>query len=210
MAQFTLNWFNTAVIINPNVTGQRAVYRQKSVGGAFISTGFTPPNDLPKTASTTTSPVLANNIVWEFKVQAICTEGGPTDNDNLIQEGLKFSCLVPLVTAITTGEATITLNVLGLDITQATFIIHLASDNSIEAGPTTVARVGNSITFNASGLTDGAEHYIETILYAIVNGSQIQSNDPDQIGDSCFSDNFETVSAFCEPCSEIDASVIEV
>lgn len=209
MAQINLTWFNTAVIVNPNVTGQRVSHRQKSVGGAFITTGYTPANDLPKTASASQSPVLADNRVWEFKVEAICTEGGPTINDNGLQEALKFACLTPVVSAITASSATITLNVTGLDITQATFIIHLASDDTVVAGPTTVARVGNSITYNATGLDDDEDYYIETILYAIVNGSQIQSNDADQLDDSCISADFSTIPAICAPCTDIDATVIE-
>jgi len=34
MAQFNLTWYNTAVIINPNATGQRVSHRGKTAGGA--------------------------------------------------------------------------------------------------------------------------------------------------------------------------------
>ena len=209
MAQFNLSWFNTAVIINPNATGQRVSHRQKSIGGAFSTSGYTPANDLPKTASASQSPVLANNIVWEFKVEALCEEGGPTINDNGLQEGLKFACLIPVITNITTSGATITLNVINTDITAATFIVHRDDDDTVVAGPTTVAKVGNSITFNATGLDNDTTFYVETILYAIVNGSQIQSNDPDQLNDSCKSPTFDTLPAECEACTDIDVSVIE-
>jgi hypothetical protein len=37
MATFTLTW---TPVITGNVTAQRASYRQKSVGGAFLTTGF--------------------------------------------------------------------------------------------------------------------------------------------------------------------------
>ena len=108
MAQFTLNWFAAPVMVNPNSIGQRALYRQKSVGGAFISTGFTPANDLTIVQETVTSPDLATNKIWEFKVQAICTVGGPTDNNNGIIEALKFACLVPNIATVTITTATIT------------------------------------------------------------------------------------------------------
>lgn len=210
MAQFNLSWFNTAVIINPNATGQRVSHRRKSIGGAYSTTGYTPANDLPKTASAVQSPVLANNQVWEFKVEAICTEGGPTANDNGNQEGLKFSCLEPVITNITINSATVALNVNNTDITAATFVIHDASDDSTVFGPTTVARVGNSITLNVTGLTPETEYYVETILYAIVNGAQIASNDANQLNDSCISEeNFETIPDVCLPCTDLDASVIE-
>ena len=71
MAQFTLNWFAAPVMVNPNATGQRALYIQKSIGGSFLTTGFIPSNDLPKPQESVTSPVLSNNIIWEFKIGPI-------------------------------------------------------------------------------------------------------------------------------------------
>lgn len=208
MAQFNLSWFNTAVIINPNATGQRVSHRQKSVGGAFSTTGYTPANDLPKTASASQSPVLADNIVWEFKVEALCTVGGPTINSNGLVEGLKFACITPNIQK-TTNSATITLNVAGLDITQATFITHLTADDSVVAGPTTVARVGTAIQHTVTGLDPDTEYYFEIILYAIVNGSEIASNDVNQLNASCFSDDFQTDEDTCEPCTAITAVATE-
>ena len=209
MAQFNLVWFNTAVIINPNSSGQKVSHRQKSIGGAYFSTGYTPVNNLPKTASTIQSPVLANNIVWEFKVECLCTEGGPTINDNGNQEGLKFSCLTPSL-SYTTNSATIVLNVTGLDITSATFTLKKVSDNSVVSGPTTVARVGAGISHTVMGLNPGTGYYWEYIMYAIVNGSQIQSNDANQINASCFSVNFTTNEDVCPPVTNANITSIDI
>lgn len=210
MAQFNLSWFNTAVIINPNAISQRALYRQRLVGGAWISTGFTPANDLPKTASASQSPVLANNIVWEFKVEAICEEGGPTINDNGLQEGLKFACLEPVISNIDVDSATIALNVINTDISSATFILHKAADDVVVAGPTTIARVSNSITWNVTGLDPETNYYVETILYAIVNGAQIASNDADQLNASCISEDFVTPADTCAPVTAADITSIDI
>jgi len=209
MAQFNLTWFNTAVIINPNTTGQRVSHRRKSLGGAFTTTGYTPANDLPKTASASQSPSLANNVVWEFKVECICEEDGPTINDNGLQEGLKFECIEPSTSNLEETTVTVSLNVTNTDITGATFIIHQDSDDAIVFGPTTVARVGNAITLNVTGLDPETDYYIETILYAIVNGSQIASNDANQLNASCISNTFTTAADICEACTDIDASAIE-
>jgi len=208
MAQFNLTWFNTAVIINPNATGQRVSHRQKSVGGSFVTTGYTPANDLPKTASASQSPSLADNKVWEFKVEALCAVGGPIINDNGLQEGLKFACLVPTLSKTTT-TAGIILNVAGLDITQATFILHKASDDSVVSGPTTIARVGTAISHSVTGLTPDTEYYWEFIQYAIVNGSEIASSDAGQLGSSCTSDDFQTDEDVCLPCTAITAVATE-
>jgi hypothetical protein len=208
MAQFNLTWFNTAVIINPNATGQRVSHRQKSVGGAFTTAGYTPANDLPKTASAAQSPALTDNVVWEFKVEALCTVGGPTINDNGLQEGLKFACLVPTL-SWDTEEATISLNVANTDITQATFVLHLAADDSVVSGPTTVARTGTVITHTVTGLDPDTEYYWEFIEYAIVDGSQIASNDAGQLGASCESVNFTTDEDTCAPITDITAEATE-
>ena len=141
MAQFNLTWFNTAVIIDANVTGQTVSHRQKSVGGSYSSVGYTPSNTLPKTASAAQSPVLANNVIWEFKVEAICTVGGPTINDNGVQEGFKFACIEPSISNITSTSATITLNVLGLDISHAVLTLLKTTDDTIVAGPTSVSKL---------------------------------------------------------------------
>lgn len=208
MAQFNLTWFNTAVIINPNVTGQRVSHRQKSVGGAYSTSGYTPANDLPKTASTSQSPSLADNKVWEFKVEALCTVGGPIANDNGNKEGLKFACLVPS-TSQTTTTATITLNVAGLDISQATFILHKDSDDSVVVGPVTVARVGTGITYTATGLTPDTAYYWEFIQYAIVNGSEIASNDVGQLNASCQTAPFSTDEDVCAPITALTSTATE-
>lgn len=209
MAQFTLNWFSVLVMINPNAISQRALYRQKSVGGAFISTGFTPANDLPKTAQTTTSPSLADNVIWEFKVQSICTEGGPTDNDNGIREHLHFACIPPILT-FTDTTATIVLNVTTTDITKAAFTLRQVSDDSVVYGPTISVRAGNSITGNATGLTPGTEYYWEIVLYTTINGVEIYSTLPSNIDGPCGSETFETDGAVCAPVTSVDVDSVEL
>ena len=191
MAQFTLNWFAAPVMVNPNATGQRAVYRQKSIGGSFLTTGFTPANDLPKTQESVTSPVLANNIIWEFKVQALCTEGGPIDNDNGIIEALKFFCIVPTVT-FGAEDSTISINKTGLDITKARFVCKLQSNNAIVFGPVTANPVGNGISATATGLDANEDYYWEYELYSTVNGIEIISSASGQLNDTCGPYNFTT------------------
>lgn len=210
MAQFVLNWFAAPVMVNPNSVSQRALYRQKSVGGSFISTGFTPTNDLPTTTQSTTSPNLGTNIIWEFKVQAICTEGGPTDNNNGIVEGLKFECLTPNIATTTITTATIVLNISGLDITKASFTLHLTSDDSVVYGPVVVNPSGSAITTTATGLTPDTEYYWEYTLYSTVNGVEIQSTSVEQLGVACFSDDFSTPEDVCLPCTALTAEAEEV
>jgi hypothetical protein len=208
MAQFTLNWFAAAVIVNPNATGQRALYRQKSIGGAFISTGFTPTNDLPKTAETATSPVVADNIVWEFKVQALCNIGGPVDNDNGIEEAIKFVCLVPIVTKTeTTAQAV--LNVLNTDITKATFILVRDSDSAVISGPTSVNRVGNSITHNVSSLIGATQYHWEIALFATINGVEVSSAQVGYLNAPCISASFTTDAPVCDPVTSLTVTSIE-
>lgn len=208
MAQFNLNWFNTAVIVNANVVGQRAAHRQKSVGGAYSSSGYTPANDLPTTASAVQTPVLANNVVWEFKVDAICTLGGPTINDNGIQEGLGFSCLVPSLSNTDT-TATIVLNIGSVDIGSAAFTLHKVSDDSIVSGPITVNKLGTTISHTVTGLDPDTDYYWEFIEYATVGGVVIASSDVNQLGASCFSADISTDPGICAPVTALTSIATE-
>lgn len=212
MAQFRLNWNNIILISNPNVIGQRASYRQKSLGGSFITTGFTPANDLSTTIDTVDSANIAVNKVWEFKIESICTIGGPIINTNGLQEKLKFACITPVITH-TANSSNITLNVTGLDITKAQFILKKVSDNSIIYGPVTINRVGNSISAVATGLIGSTAYYWETVLFATVSGIEIDSvsaSTPIGIGTACISTNFTTEASICLPVTGVDVSSINI
>lgn len=170
MASSILTWDNTNVLANPNVSRQRVSKRVKTVGGPFLITGFTPANDLPKSVNTVDADVTANKV-YEFKVEAICTFGGPTANDNGIIEGIAFGCIVPSFTqTINTGQVVV--NLIDTDITKVRFILRKLSDNSLVANQT-VSRVGDSVTANFSGLAPNTGYWVEYDLYAMVNGIEV-------------------------------------
>jgi hypothetical protein len=209
MAQFVLTWDNTAVLANSNATAQRALYRVKSVGGAFSSTGFTPTNDLAKSATTSTSPVLSSNIVYEFKVQAICTENGPTDNDNGIVEKISFQCIVP-DTEVTATTSNISIDVTGLDITKAKFTLKKSSDNSV-VYTGTINRVGDSVSTTATGLTGSTNYYWQVELYATVNSIDVVSSGGSFLGAACGPYPITTSAPpVCNPVTSVDVSSIEI
>lgn len=184
MAKFNLSWLNAAVIASTNALSQKALYRQKSVGGAWLETGFTPANPLPKYASSVQSPDVAPNKIWEFKTQCICTQGGPIDNDNGVQEQIAFACINPTLSS-TLETATITLDLAGTDITKARFTLRKASDNSIAFGPYIGNRVGDVATALASGLTPGTQYYWQTVLFATVAGVEVNSTLVGQLAVPC-------------------------
>lgn len=166
MAIFNLTWSNVALLGNSNVTGQRAEYRRKTTGGSFISAGFSPINDLPTSAIEASSPVLADNVVFEFKVSSLCTVGGPTINDNGVREAIKFVC--PVTTATAT-DSTVTVSVTGLpvDITQVIF------NRGTGAVPKTVS--GGSASHTFVGLSHSTIYTITTQVVAVVNGGEVTS-----------------------------------
>jgi hypothetical protein len=198
MSQFKLDWFSAPAMVNPNAIGQRALYRQRSLGGSFISTGFTPANNLLKTTQSVNSPILAANKIWEFKVQTLCTTGGPVDNDNGIQESLEFACINPTI-IWTDTTSMISLNILGLDITKARFTLRLTGDNSIVFGPVTTLPVGNGIAATATGLEPQTSYYWQYELYSTVNGTEIISSSSDQLGTVCGPYTFSTDESPVEP-----------
>ena len=184
MAQFTLQWNNSAALANSNAISQRVSYRQKSVGGSFITTGFSPSNDLAVSVTTANTPTLSDNVVYEFIVQTICTTGGPTNNDNGIVEAIQFGCINPSISKTDTAS-TINLDVTGTNITKARFTLRKTSDNSVVSGPTVVLVSGNAASTTATGLTASTSYYWQIELYAIVGGVEVISSSGSYIGSPC-------------------------
>ena len=138
-------------------------------------TGFSPANDLLVAAITATSPVLTDNVVYEFIVETLCTKNGPTNNSNGIIEQIGFSCLTPVVSQ-TDVASTITLNITGLNITKARFTLRKTSDSSIVSAATIVAASGNFITRTVAGLAASTSYYWQVEIYATINGVEIISS----------------------------------
>jgi hypothetical protein len=181
MGTLTLNWDNTAVNASANATGQRALKRIAAVGGAFNTSDFSPANTLLKTATTTVATVL-NNRVYDFKVEALCTEGGPTENTNGLKQGIVFACIPPIIN-IGPTNIEVTIDLTSTDITKARIVLKLASDDSI-ISTQVVSRSVNTVYYNFSGLaSDG--YYLEIELYATVDGVEVISSDETYLGVVC-------------------------
>lgn len=208
--QFTLIWDNSAVLASSNATGQRALYRYKTVGGAFISIGFTPTNDLAKSVSTVDSPVLDDNKVIQFETASLCTSGGPTPNDNGIQEVIEFAAITPVITKDDVSS-TITLITTGLDITKAKFTLRKSSDNTIVGTPVVVNVVSSSAATISTGLVYSTNYYWQVELYAIVNSVEVISSNFSYIGSAFSPYPFTTnAPAVCNPVTSVTVTSIEI
>jgi hypothetical protein len=185
MAQFTYSWDNTDVLANSNNTGQIASYRRKSIGGSWITTGFTPSNTMAKSVTSALTPTsLLDNNVYEFKLEAICTAGGPIMDDNGIRENIAFACIDPVIENSDVASQ-ITLVLTGTDITKAIFTLRKSSDNTIAYGPTTVNRIGANAVAIAGGLTPATDYYWQVSLLAIVNGVEVISSSANYLNSVC-------------------------
>lgn len=170
MANFNLSWILT---VTANVTGQRAYYRQKTVGGAFLTTGFSPANDLSTSATSTSIAGLLDNVVYQFQIANLCSTGGPTFNANGIQEGIKFACVTPTETH-THNSATGTVSGLPSDITSVIFTLTDAGGTALSTPVTSVTSAGSaSATF--TGLTPSSDFFIKVEFTAVVNGATVTS-----------------------------------
>jgi len=209
MAQFSLSWDNSAVLTNTNSISQRCSYKLRT-SGTWLTTGFTPANDMAKTVITANSPSgLSNNVVYQFKVENICTSGGPTINDNGIQEDINFSCISPTLTETST-TGTLVIDTTDTDIIAARITLKLALDNSIIMAPTIINAVSNTITANATGLTVSTNYYWQIELYAIVNNVTVISSDPSQMGSICSPYPFTTgTPPVCNPITAGTISSIQ-
>lgn len=171
MSLLTLNWLP---VITGNVISQRVSKRIKSVGGAWTTTGFTTANDMATSVITNVATVN-ENILYEFKLENICTEGGPTGSVQGIREGIAFACLVPSLSSTgTTVSANI--NLAGTDITKVRYTLKKSSDNTVVGGPTIITRVTNAAPITFTGLLASTAYYITTELYCTVNGVEVISS----------------------------------
>jgi hypothetical protein len=210
MAQFTLQWNNVNQIASSNCNNTRVSYRQKSVGGVFITAGFNPGNDMDKAVTQTDSPLLTDNVVYEFKVESLCAQNGPTPNDNGLVEAIGFACISPnIVKTDLTVQAT--LDVTNLDITKARFTLRRASNNVIVGSPVIVNKVGTSIQHTFSGLTQLTNYYIDIELYATVNNTEVISSHPSYLASVCSPYPVQTdATPVCDPVTSASVTSIEI
>lgn len=183
MATRTLTWDNTAVLANVNATAQRASKRIKAVGGSFNTLNFLPVNDLPTSAITTDANMLLVNRVYEFKIEAICTAGGPTANTNGLKEGIVFDCIVPSLVRRPT-EIDVIIDCTGSDLTKGKVVLKKQSDDSV-VGTITSARAADSIYAGFTGLIATDAYYCEIELYAVVEGVEVISSDAAYLNAVC-------------------------
>jgi len=192
MAVITLNWDNTAVNASANATAQRASKRIAAVGGAYDTTGFSPANDLPKTANTVDATVTANRV-YDFKIEAICVSGGPTPNDNGVKQGIVFACIAPSF-SVTSSTIQATVNLAGTDITKVKMTLRKQTDDTLQATQT-VNNVGGSAVANFTGLAAGTGYYLETEMYAVVDGVEVISSSVEYLNAVCGPYNVSTSAA---------------
>lgn len=174
MGNLNLAWDNSAVLANPNATEQIAYKRKKSIGGAYDILAFTPANPMATSVSAAVAAVL-DNIIYQFKVEATCTAGGPVPNINGVQEGIEFACINPVLTSDNLSVS-VAINVTGLDIIKARITLFKASDNSVVGGPSVVNTIANSINKTFIGLLASTDYYIKYEFYANVNGVEVVSS----------------------------------
>ena len=184
MAILYCTWDNTAVSASSNVISQRLSWREKTVGGGFNTTSVTPSNDMSKTINAANFTAATVNKVYEFKVEAICTEGGPTANLNGVIENIVFDCVIPEITVPSSTSLAFHIAIPSTDITKARVRLKLQSDNSL-IDTQTITKVSNAIDYTFTGLTPATGYYFEVEFYAIVNTVEVISSSIDYIGASC-------------------------
>lgn len=218
MAQFTLNWDNGNILTNENALSQRASYRPRTGDGPWITDGFTPTNDMDKSENTADTPdTLNDNIVYQFKVEAICEVGGPTINDNGVREGINFICLTPSLTH-TYKHGDITLDVSGTDITKAEITLKKSSNNAL-IDRAIIDRVGDTIFMETPSptrspdiiLSASSGYYWQVDLMADVNNEEVRSSRIDFIGSLCSPYPFTTdAPPVCDPITSADITSVAI
>lgn len=173
MAALTLTWDNTNILANPNVVAVRALWRLKIIGGTFYTTGFSPANDLSPLLNTVDFTGFTVNKLYEFKVQSICSAGGPTDNTNGIEQGIVFGCILPVLES-TNHSVTVDIDVTGTEIAGADITLKKQSDNSEIETTGAIDAVANHVNFVFdSGVVANTGYYVEIMLYTLINDMKV-------------------------------------
>lgn len=184
MATLYCNWDNTAVAASSNVTFQRVSWRERLVGGGFNTSSITPSNDMAKTVNAANFSAATVNKVYEFKVEALCTVGGPTINSNGIVENLVFECVLPSSFVVTESTIAFNISIPSTDITKARVRLKKQSDDSL-IDTQTINKVSNAIDYTFTGLTASTGYYFEVEFYATVNVVEVISSSLDYLGAAC-------------------------
>lgn len=182
MGLLYLQW-DASGITPANVIAYRLSKRIKTVGGAYSTTGFTPSNDIALGIGDANINVT-NNKVYEFKLEHICTTGGPTISGNGVQEQIKFACIAPVLGS-SVDEISVDINLTGTDITKARLYLKRQSDDVIAGGPVIVNNVADAITHTFTGLDANTGYYVTVELYATVGGIEVISSAAAYLGAVC-------------------------
>lgn len=167
---FDISWTPS---LSPNVTGHRVGYRQKSAGGSFITTGFSPANDLGLGINYThIQDELLNNIIYEFQVLTLC-EGGIT-TPNTIVEGISLACVNPTIT-VNGNSVLVSFSGLGDIWSVYAELIWLNGDMFVPVDYDESVTSGGSVSFYLNSTNIGV-HKINYVIRANVNGSMISQN----------------------------------
>lgn len=194
---FTFDWDNTALATDSNVIGQRISFRPKDTLGAWHTAGFTPSNDINKTIHHAINPLIADNLIYQFKLETICGVGGPVISNNDIQEQITFQCVEPSYTYLIQGvpgflETDITISLHNLDdVNSVDLLIRKVSDDSLFRGPYTMAVINGSLEQDIStNIDQSTYYYIQTRYRAFVQGVQVYSDSSNYLGAWCSSQSF--------------------
>jgi hypothetical protein len=185
MGLLQLKWLGGSSFGNPNIISHRMSRRIKTVGGLWITLGFTPANDLAVVAGVMGAvATVTDNKVYEAKVESICITGGPTINVNGIQEQIAFACIPPSLSS-SSSAVSVLINLASTDITKARLVLRRQSDNFIVGGPVIVNNVADAITYSFTGLSSITGYYLTVELYATVGGIDTISSSLEHLQDVC-------------------------
>lgn len=186
---FIFDWDNTNVATNENVISQKLSFRYKLSLGAWLTGGFLPTNDINKTINHATNTNLSSNRIYQFKLDTICQEGGPTINNNFEQEQITFQCIEPSYSVISYGfqgntAITATLQV-GPDITGGTWVNRRLADDTTIGNPQFFSAPVAGVISQFMFVPVNVPFYTQAFYTATLHGVTIHSNDPEYLNAWC-------------------------
>lgn len=167
MANINVTWTPAS-----GATGQR-IFAKIRTSPTWLSSSFSPANDLTGTASTAVYQAATVNIVSQFKINTICT-GASLSTDSLMGEGINFGCLTATISGNTSSSFTASLTGVPTDISSVSFTVY-ANDGVTLIANMDVANIGGSPSNTFTGLVSGTTYKVTTTLHAVLTNNGVST-----------------------------------
>lgn len=134
----------------PGVTSQIISARKKG-DIPWLTTNFTPSNNLGAAVNTATYTNADGNTIYQFKINSVC--GGSTSTDSAVAEGINFQCLPEVNVLLGSNNISVLVENIPSDITKLVFYLFASNGTTVVQISPEINISGGDAAYNFTGLT---------------------------------------------------------